>query len=64
MSAKVAFRQLDAERLIAAVQAKGLPIAEVIVTDGQIRILTQPGAKPEARSSLERWREKRGHSAA
>jgi len=64
MSARAGFRQSDAERLIAAVQAKGLPVFEVIYKEGEVRVLTAPGPSPEGASPLQEWRSKRGPRAA
>ena len=64
MTSPATFRQADAERLIAAVQAKGLPIVEVIYREGEVRILTVARDQNEGASPLQEWRSKRGHRAA
>jgi hypothetical protein len=40
MTAKASFKQADVERMIRAAQALGLPIAEVMVKDGE-----EPGVR-------------------
>lgn len=67
MSRRADFHQADLTRAIKAALDAGLPLGQFVVEagDGVVRVLTtgEQAPKPPV-TELERWRQKRGQSAA
>lgn len=66
MTKPATFRQADVERIVRALKAVGETVVGVERTaDGGFLVLTgSPGDSKPRLSELERWRQKRGRSAA